>query len=256
MRSARKYPQPFPPFDLDQHLSRYALAAAAAGVGILALAQPADGEIVYTPAHQQIAPNTTIELDLNGDGITDFQVKDFFSTYFFSSLGEIGALPAAQHNQIMGHVVSARPYASALLSNALVGSKGQFLPGSGEMAEISFLGGARHREGRHPPASASCTAPWANVMHRYLGLKFMINSEVHFGWARMNVSCAKQGSEIGGLLTGYAYETIPNQSILTGAESGTYDSSQENSGEATIEQASLGRLAQGASGVSFWRREQ
>ncbi len=253
MRSARKCP---PSFDLDQHLSSYALAAAAAGVGLLALAQRADGEIVYTPAHQQITPNTTIQLDLNGDGITDFLVKDFFSTYFFSSLGEIGALPAVQQNQIMGHVVSARPYASALLSNALVGSKGQFLPGSGEMAEISFLGGARHREGRHPPASASCTAPWANVMHRYLGLKFMINGEVHFGWARLNVSCAKQDSEISGLLTGYAYETIPDQAILAGAEKGTYYSSQENTGEATPEPASLGLLAQGANGASSWRKKQ
>ena len=37
---------------VHHQLSLYALAASAAGVGVLALAQPADAKIVYTPAHK------------------------------------------------------------------------------------------------------------------------------------------------------------------------------------------------------------
>jgi hypothetical protein len=67
---------------------------------------------------------------------------------------------------------------------------------------------------------------------------------------------------VSGLLTGYAYETIPNRPILTGKEEGTEDTnnaSQKNGalmGQVALQPASLGRLAQGASGVTTWRRQQ
>jgi len=81
--------------------------------------------------------------------------------------------------------------------------------------------------------------PWANngkgVKKRYLGLKFMIHGQVHFGWARLNV--AMKRSKIRGTLTGYAYETIPNKPIIAGKTRGKNE-------------ATLGQLAQGASGVS------
>jgi hypothetical protein len=80
------------------------------------------------------------------------------------------------------------------------------------------------------------------VTNRYLGLKFVITGKVHFGWARLNVSCSSQGSTITALLTGYAYETVPNQPIVTGREK-----SKDIS-----EGATLGRLAKGA-GLSPWR---
>ncbi len=222
---------------LDHQLGKYALAAAAAGVRILALGTPSEAEVVYTPAHQTIRPNTTIELDLNNDGIPDFVVKDIDSHSFFSTFGHMSAQPAASQNAVWGHTVSGRAYASALLPNALVGPNGQFLPGAGLMADTSFLGGARHKPG-HPPASVSCTAPWANVMNRYLGFKFMISGEVHFGWARLSVVCPKDHIEVLGLLTGYAYETVPNRPVLTGREKGQEDSE--------IEPGSLGDLARGA----------
>jgi hypothetical protein len=57
---------------LDKNLMSYAMAAGAAGVGLLALAQPADAKIVYTPAHRNIGAKTFI--DLNHDGINDFKV--------------------------------------------------------------------------------------------------------------------------------------------------------------------------------------
>jgi len=239
---------PFKSCELEQHLGWYALAAAAAGVGILGSGQLSEAEVVYTPAHAPIAPNTTLKIDLNNDGIADFEIKDTFSTWFFSSEGRIFAVPLGSQNQVWGHTVSRRSYASALFSNARIGPKGQFLPGSGAMAEVSFLGG-------RPLASVSCTEPWADVTHRYLGLKFVFGGQVHFGWARLDVSCPANSSKILGLLTGYAYETLPDVPIFTGQEGGMADdpSEEERSEPNVLQPASLGRLAQGAAGVTTWR---
>jgi hypothetical protein len=237
----------FMPSEFEQQLGWYALAAAAAGVGILA-SQPAQAEIVYTKAHRQIVPNSTIKLDLNHDGIADFSFKNTFSQTNFSSFGRLSAVPIGQKNQIRGHRVSNRAYASALFAGARVGPNGQFLPAAGMMAATSFLGGAR------PPGSDTCTGPWANVSNRYLGLKFVITGKVHFGWARLNVTCSARDSKVTALLTGYAYETVPNRPIVTGKTKGsedTDDTSQQSrtfSGRYTLQPASLGRLAQGVAG--------
>jgi hypothetical protein len=48
---------------VHQQINMYAIAAAAAGVGVLAFAQPSEAKIVYPPAHKQlpsIHPSTSI----------------------------------------------------------------------------------------------------------------------------------------------------------------------------------------------------
>jgi len=50
------------PRSLHQQLNSYALAASAAGVGVLVLAQPAEAKIIYTKAHPLIPPNTHYNL--------------------------------------------------------------------------------------------------------------------------------------------------------------------------------------------------
>jgi hypothetical protein len=60
------------PESLHRRLNAYALAASAAGVGLLALAQPAGAKIVYTHVHHVIEPGHTYYLDFLGRGVTDF----------------------------------------------------------------------------------------------------------------------------------------------------------------------------------------
>jgi hypothetical protein len=60
---------------------------------------------------------------------------------------------------------------------------------------------------------------------------------------------------------GYAYETSPNTPILGGQTSGADAEASRFNPSAdfttpTLESASLGRLAQGATGLSAWRREE
>jgi hypothetical protein len=90
---------------------------------------------------------------------------------------------------------------------------------------------------------------WLYTCGRYLGLKFTIDGETHYGWARLTVTLPTGiGGTIKATLTGYAYETIPNKPIITGKTKGP--------DVITLEPATLGRLAQGASGISAWREKK
>jgi len=245
---------------VHQRLNAYALAATAAGVGVLALTQAAEAKIVYTPADKSITPNHTIPLDLNHDGIIDFRFKDahFTSpTYGFDHTGILSIRPAHQGNKIEGFSRTARHYASALRVGVTIGLKVRFTPGPKVMATMFSDTGA----GRF--LSEACNGPWSKDKNRYLGLEFLIKGEVHFGWARLNVSC--QGTDVFATLTGYAYETIPNKAIKAGQTKGTDQSTAEEfNATATLttpvpdqaQPATLGALAIGAPGLSGWRRKE
>ena len=69
------------PESSHQRLNMYSLTAGAAGVGMLALAQPSEAKVIYTPAHVKFGRNTEFLLDLNHDGITDFHLINNFSNF-------------------------------------------------------------------------------------------------------------------------------------------------------------------------------
>ncbi len=216
---------------LHQRLNSYALAASAAGVSLLAFAKPAEGKIVYMRAHQPIALNTQVNLDLNHDGITDFTFKDGWG-----QIDRVGylCLDAFWRNGVWAS--QAGYIASALPAGIRVSSNAPFAPGSMEqMAAIMNTGG-----------QSSDFGPWCGVRNRYLGLKFAIGSSTHFGWARLSVACLPTG--ILGTLTGYAYETIPNKPIITGKTKGP--------DVITLQDATLGHLARGASAIKSWRQRE
>ena len=183
-------------------LNLYALAASAAGVGVLALAQSAEAKIVYTKTHVVIGTNNIYELDLNHDGLADFKI-DNHSFFTDTIVATLSAFPAQANNAVVG----AQPqigfpyYAYALKPGATVGPKQPFSGGW-----MAWSDGA-NRAGR-----------WANVRGRYLGLKFRIKGKIHYGWARLNVTVGN--SRISATLTGYAYETIPNKPIIAGSTKG------------------------------------
>jgi hypothetical protein len=226
---------------LHQRLNSYALAASAAGVSLLALAQPAEAKIVYTRANKSITPNHTIPLDLNHDGIADFRFKDIHFTtspYGFSHIGILSVLPARNANEVQGYFKYTRHYASALQAGASIGPKAPFTAGPKLMATVYNDSGARH------DVSSVCGGPWANAKDRYLGLEFRLHGKVHFGWARLSVICP--GTDVDATLSGYAYETIANKSIIAGKTHGK--------DVVTLHDPSLGHLAQGDSAISWWRK--
>ena len=53
----------------------------------------------------------------------------------------------------------------------------------------------------------------------YLGLRFNLDKQVHYGWARVKAIPwldQNHGLHVNATLLGYAYQTVPNQSIKAG----------------------------------------
>jgi hypothetical protein len=229
-----------------QRLNMYALAASAAGVGVLAMTQPSEARIVYTPTHKNIAPSRDVPLNLNHDGKMDFSFHDSFSCTSFCEyiVGAITVIPARQENEIVGYAGRSRHYASALAAGARIGAKSPFMAGN----EVMVYGG--YDAGTN--SVGFCIGPWKNVRNRYLGLKFTANGKTHYGWARLNETCAKNGGNTA-VLTGYAYETVANRPIIAGKTRGPdINNSVEQPNPAFLdapapEHATLGLLAAGSS---------
>jgi hypothetical protein len=78
---------------VDYRVRLYCAAASAAGVSILALAQPADAEVVVTEANLPFNYLHSVSLDLNKDGIADFRFSiHLYEDYSFSS--RVGVVPS------------------------------------------------------------------------------------------------------------------------------------------------------------------
>ncbi len=225
-----------------RRLNMYALAASAAGVSLLALIQPSEAKIVYTRAN--IGLGSGVQLDLNHDGKTDFYILDQ-TNYGKNSFCNV---EPGRHNQIMG----TGNQAAALRAGVRVGSKGQFAASHTVLARFWK---------KSDTGTSYSTGQWRNVKNHYLGLRFVIQGKIHYGWARMTV-IVNHG--IGGVLTGYAYETIPNKPIITGDIIGDEKALGENGAKSlqpasvaapASEPVALGLLARGWPGLSVWRRE-
>jgi hypothetical protein len=216
---------------LHHQLNMYAVAASAAGVGMLALAQTAEARIVYTATHQVIHRGGQISLDLNHDGVIDFIIAHGSGC---SSSGCAAGLNVNGRMYGDGNYVEGLreifDYAFALRANQKVGST------------KPFMGQILYNRSYTRGTSGRCRGAWVNVKNRYLGFRFVFKHATHFGWARLNVACDAHAKKVG-VLTGYAYETKPNTPIITGKTAGSdVIFLQTNS--------SLGHLAVGASAIT------
>jgi hypothetical protein len=226
---------------LDQQLNTYALVASAAGVSVLALTGASEAKVIYTETHQVTHTGFPLSIDLNHDGIKDFLLLTMF--YVGTSGLEIGLNASGyrnMNNAVAGGRFSRSGYffsaASALPAGAKIGPERKFPVVRPFMAEEHFGKDARSSQ-------YSDLGLWVDkgkgLANRYLGLKFVIQGKVHYGWARLSVTVAheRQFDDVSGTLTGYAYETVPNKPIITGQTKGP--------DVITLKSGTLGSLARG-----------
>lgn len=257
------------PEQLHERLKTYALAAGAAGVSLLALTQPSEAEIVYTPVDVVISRGGSYNLDLNNDGIVDFTIvehrgrSEFLTGQWLTVKPEAGNLVKCLTSSCVSSFIAP----AALYRGSRIGVPGQrgWLRSTGSMAfEEESKSGFVNYDG-----------PWANVTDRFLGLRFLINREEHFGWARLSV-IFHAGPDVRTWwvhLTGFAYETVVNKPIRAGQfqddDGDALARPQSTSpGDATptsvvrkpvsghLQFAILGALALGSDGIPLWRREE
>jgi len=232
----------------QQQLTSYALAAAAAGVSVLALTAPSEAEIIYKQVHRVIGDGASFNLDLTGDRTVDLTIENKHHLYCTHTDGICSSsqyleVKMAEANQVVYNVYGA----VAMKPGMQIGRKNVWRAGIQRMA--SMLGGF---------GTSGVGGSWINIKNRYLGVKFNVKGQMHFGWARLSVQI-QLPQTITATLTGYAYETIPDKPITAGQTKGPDNTTVEepNSSLTTPspEPATLGTLALGAPGLSIWRRE-
>jgi hypothetical protein len=216
------------PQSLSHHLAKGLLAYGTVAGAVTACSSFAHAEVVYTPVHSRVEQDFPI--DLNHDGINDFHV----TSYDYSGSGELDVYPLVEGNRII--------YTPEVCHDEA--------GGAAALHEGGVIGGDRDFS-----AEANCMAygfrssinisngAWAHAKNLYLGFAFVIDRKQHFGWARL--SFGQFSFQELGIITGYAYETIPGKPIIAGDE-GTNT-------KASTQPATLGALAAGAPALNSWR---
>jgi hypothetical protein len=250
---------------IHHQLNMYALAASAAGVGMLALAQPAEARIVYTPDHRKLTTGN-LYVDLNHDGAPDFSLsmKGLYWSRKCTYCGQYLSVDGYPNPgaAVMGMDIEA----SALRKGRLIGSRDTFVVYRSRGLQMA----AGWDEKLSSKRFFAVSGQFANKMDRFLGVRFEIRGKYHYGWIRFaNVTVTfKNGLTpvVRAVLDGYAYETIPGKSIKAGqtkeaaddftSENFGPDASLTNPIPNTPQPAALGLLALGSPGLSIWRRKE
>jgi hypothetical protein len=237
---------------LEKSIAAYSVAAA----GMVSLATVAHAQIVYTRV-DLVNDTGAIQIDFNDDHVVDFVVHN----RLYRENGNYSATLALNGRSapMAGVIPNQKGFAKVLSYGASIGSAAQFA-GLSNRREI-------------PLASLFCfyqecgqvKGSWYNVQDKYLGLRFEINGQIHYGWVRLSVKriVSKIRFEERYLkvaVKDYAYESTPGKAIAAG-DGGPGESSYNgnlaphNESLQAIVPQSLGLLSVGAGAIPLWRRE-
>lgn len=189
---------------LNKKLIMYSVAAGMT----LSLGSRAQADIKYT----DIDPDKVITqaenfqtndyyLDLNKDGTPEFKIFQSYSyTYYYYSLYSYDSVKALPINNGLAliNATGDNNYVAALNSNDLISSQQNF-------GTHHILGGLSYYE-------TSPGGEWPDMGNRFMGVKFKIGENIHYGWVRLSVSdlCTKF------TVYDYAYEDEPGKAIKAG----------------------------------------
>jgi hypothetical protein len=187
--------------NLQSRISKYTAVA-----GAVVSAAGAQAQVVYTdvnPDYSHDAPQNNgfaiYPLDLNNDQTFDFLIasRDTVTT---ATVRYTLAVPYGAGNAVAGENPGGYDYALALDMNSMVDSTLNWIAATNTMA---------YNVNSANPYNEN----WNGVTDKYLGLKFIVGGNTHYGWARLD-SYAIGDSVV---VKDYAYEATPNVGILTGA---------------------------------------
>lgn len=213
---------------------------------MLAAPETAEARIISAQMNINIPLNGgVIQFDLNNDGVPDFGLSAHI--YEFAGAPPMGdfsswlrVIPAQAGNEVWAVSSNKDQCAAAVRAGLSIDPARPFKPKALFMLDAA----GSYTRGR----SSHC--PWHGAHPPFLGLKFLVNGEIHYGWAR--VATAVRSAT----LTGYAYETTPNKPIMAGAtKEDDSGGDASNAGGMWAPTASLGILASGTYQRDAWKRE-
>jgi hypothetical protein len=201
--------------DVQKRLKAYSAVAGAA----LLIPGTAAAEIQYTdvdPDETLTTPGDLFEVDFNGDGTVDMNLAlvTGTGTYGGTALYQnfawafgYGYGSFAGSTQSFGAIFY---FPFAYNSGDMIGSSAQWQNASavGSMNYLTSVGGAPAYQGGN----------WVNATDKYLGCRFVVAGNFHYGWIRMDVGTAGPSNFI--TIKGFAFEDVPDAEIEAGATSG------------------------------------
>jgi hypothetical protein len=178
---------------LERRLLVYAVAA---GATILA-APVAQGEVLFTPSNAILSGSSgKLAIDLDHDGLIDFtlvikDVKSFSGYQTVHGLGAYGNRPSHQLGaDRFGEAIALKP-------GTRVAAGQRFQASAIMVSGFGYLGN------------------WSDAKNEFLGLRFLLNGEVHYAWIGFRSVTGRVGS-VAAQLEGWAYETTPDAPIVAG----------------------------------------
>ncbi|MFT7589625.1 MAG: hypothetical protein ACI959_001845 [Limisphaerales bacterium] len=186
-------------------ISKYAAMAGA----FLGTAAAAEAAIVYTDVDPDtVVDNSVFLIDMNADGITDFQVGQSGSsstTYgtFAFNFASLSGNPSVNY----GFVNPGGSYYSSLQAAAM--SAGESI---GPAAPITTNTWATMAFGSSFSGYAYGYGEWNNVTDKYLGVSFDIAGATHYGWIRCDAAIGVASITV----KGFAYEDVAGMALSAG----------------------------------------
>ena len=167
---------------------------------------PTDDEsnIVYTDIEPDFTGQNLIDyydLDLNNDQIVDFTV--WSGDWDGWQVLMIGSNPIIENG-----VISVQPWYTNVVP--IDGGKEIYNPGGYRNGEY-FASGGFFTVGDCHAGEPGCFYYWKDKIDKYLGLRFFIKGQPHYGWARLDITSFTQW-----VIKDYAYNATPNKPILAG----------------------------------------
>lgn len=136
--------------------------------------------IIYTDLEPNYTDGKVGEfksLDINNDGIMDFTFRSIDATWSFY------CEPNSNSNQVNGFVAVSGPfesYAVPLNEKSIISYKldfAHFFDWYGGYLAMDFC----------DTFPLYCPYGWGGKMDKYVGLRFLINNQTHYGWVRLDV---------------------------------------------------------------------
>jgi len=256
---------------LERNLAAYAFAAGSAGVGLLACAQPAQAKIISTNTNLVVNFGSPVSFDINNDGQNDFSMSDV--NFGFAPSGTCTSAQGRHkgaHHRTGRPLLGCGPFDFGLQVTPLETANEVFPLGGTHDDKLCaaalrrgtkigpnrpFASGPMVMSALYGTSEGIPACPWSMPHSPFLGVKFIdTEGQMHYGWVRVSVR-----PDYSTVIQGYPYETIPNKPIDAGIASGPEEANSVSPAHELSTHhhnaATLGRLAQGATGLAVWRRE-
>ncbi|MDQ3046444.1 MAG: hypothetical protein M3R27_02775, partial [Bacteroidota bacterium] len=189
--------------------------------GSLIAVTSANGQVVYTDVNPDttINLNTIYALDLNNDGITDFDLEQRSGTYGgYFSYDAVGVNP-----KFITNAVDTAAGGSAIAASAgySVDASGNWIDSSAIATQFPPLAAALAVK---VPAAGYSFGNFIGTTGKFLCLRFDVEGDVYYGWARINVPADAKSFT----LIDYAYNGTINGASVTGSLLGISESALNN----------------------------